>query len=246
MPQPTTPHHRLRAAVFSPLSENGKADQVEDRLLQGIIAGILSDGDRLPRETELATSLGVATVTAREALVGLRARGLLTTRRGRDGGSFITVRPEDRLRLVAERLNHLSRVELRDTAIHYSAIASTAAGLAARFADANDVALLRSLLSGDSWMHATGNFLLELAALSQSARLTREYVRLHAEFGMLLLGAEHDDSLGGEVLGYCERIASAIEAGDGAQARELTDGYVAQLLDWLIREHSALAARSSP
>ena len=51
--------------------------RVEQRLADAIRSGLLADGERLPSEQELAAMLGVATVTAREALVALRSQGLV-------------------------------------------------------------------------------------------------------------------------------------------------------------------------
>ena len=72
---------RARSAIFAPLSDVGRAGQVEERLTQAIRSGVLAEGERLPSEPELAAMLGVAVVTVREALVGLRAQGLVTTSR---------------------------------------------------------------------------------------------------------------------------------------------------------------------
>ncbi|WP_309081503.1 GntR family transcriptional regulator [Zhihengliuella sp.] len=242
MPTRSPSNPRLRAAVFSPLSEDGKARQVEDRLLQGIVAGILADGDRLPRESELAASFGVSTVTAREALVGLRSLGLVRTQRGREGGSFVTVTEQDRSQLVRDRLAGMTRVALRDLAIHYAAIASSAAELATRYADGDDVRLLREILGepGASWLRASGSFLMELAALSQSARLTREFVELHAEFGLLLHCVGDDAGLGAEALRQGGLVADAVAQGDADAARHRTAGLLEELLRRLIREQRAL------
>ncbi|MFI5429404.1 winged helix-turn-helix domain-containing protein [Aeromicrobium sp. UC242_57] len=80
---------RARSAIFAPIGDEGRAVRVENRLAEAIRSGVLADGERLPSEPELASMLGVATVTAREALVALRAQGLVTTTRGRGGGSFV-------------------------------------------------------------------------------------------------------------------------------------------------------------
>lgn len=248
MPKDSSPRQRLLAAVFAPLDESGKAQRVEDRILEGITAGVLADGDRLPSEAELASSMGVATVTAREALVGLRSRGLVSTRRGRDGGTFITVPPGQRGQLVRDRLRTMSRVELRDLAIHYRAIAATAAELAADFAGPEDADGLHAILrtpqrSGLSGA-VVGEFLLELAALSQSARLTREFVRLYKDFGPLLSLLHEDERFDAEMIQICERIADAVAAADATAARETVKSQIQAGLAALIDEHSRLADRS--
>ena len=77
MPQATGSMDATRAVVFSPLDATGRAELVEQRLTDAIVAGVLRDGERLPSESELAKSLGVAVVTAREALEGMRDKGLV-------------------------------------------------------------------------------------------------------------------------------------------------------------------------
>lgn len=235
---------RLLSAVFATLGEAGKVVRVEERIVQGISAGVLLHGDRLPSEVEMAASLGVSTVTAREALVGLRSRGLVETRRGREGGTFITLPSGDRSALVRYRLRHMSRVELRDLAIHYAAIAATAAELAADAADADDAQALPRLLGaggkGKPPAGAVGDFLLELAALSQSARLTREFVRLHTEFGPLL-GLAHDDAeFDDRTITLCHGISGAVASADPGAARALVNEYVRAGVAWLINEHTRL------
>src|SRR5262245_49335985 len=81
--------HGARSAMFAPLDQTGRAEAVTARLVDAITLGLLVDAERLPSEAELATRLGVSTVTVREALVALRQRGLVETRRGRGGGSFV-------------------------------------------------------------------------------------------------------------------------------------------------------------
>ena len=92
MPQSIRSTTAARAAVFAPLDGAGRAELVERRLTDAIVLGLLADGERLPSETEMAKRFGVATVTAREALEALRDEGLVETRRGRDGGSFVTAK----------------------------------------------------------------------------------------------------------------------------------------------------------
>jgi DNA-binding transcriptional regulator YhcF (GntR family) len=142
MPQATGRADATRAVVFSPLDGSGRAELVEQRLTDAIVAGVLRDGERLPSESELARSLGVAVVTAREALVALRDKGLVRTRRGRDGGSFVTHDRDAAARMIDDRVRSLSRIELRDLSLHYAAIAGMAAEIAADRASEDDLTSL--------------------------------------------------------------------------------------------------------
>lgn len=62
------------------------------RLAQAIKLGLVSEGERLPAERELADSLQVSRVTLREAIRALREAGFLESRRGRSGGTFVISR----------------------------------------------------------------------------------------------------------------------------------------------------------
>ena len=56
---------------------------------QQILSGELTPGDRLPTEPELSTTYQVSRNTAREALRILASQGLVTTKRGMTGGTFV-------------------------------------------------------------------------------------------------------------------------------------------------------------
>src|SRR5687768_6993283 len=81
-----------RRAVFAPLDDGAlRSEAVVRRVGSAIALGLLGDGEQLPTETDLATMLNVSTVTLREALAELRKLGLVDTRRGRGGGSFVQI-----------------------------------------------------------------------------------------------------------------------------------------------------------
>ena len=112
-----------RHAVLAPLDRRGRVAEVERRLADAIRVGVFGDGDQLPSEAELAAQLGVATVTLREALVGLRRPGWSDAPRAQRRH----VRPRagrDRRGAALERLAELSVDELRDLADHHAAIAA--------------------------------------------------------------------------------------------------------------------------
>src|SRR6201999_4293955 len=81
-------------AVFSPVPVRNAFEVTVERLAQGIKLGVLIEGDRLPPERELSTTFGVSRVTLREAIKALRDGGLVESRRGRGGGTFV-VSPKD-------------------------------------------------------------------------------------------------------------------------------------------------------
>jgi GntR family transcriptional regulator, transcriptional repressor for pyruvate dehydrogenase complex len=112
-------------ALFAPLDEGGRAETVARRLARAIRLGLLLDGERLPAETQLATQFGVSTVTLREALAELRQMGLVETRRGRSGGSFVRVAQEPQPARLVRPLWLLSLHELRDMGDQRAAVAQS-------------------------------------------------------------------------------------------------------------------------
>jgi GntR family transcriptional regulator, transcriptional repressor for pyruvate dehydrogenase complex len=214
-----------RAAVFASLDTGRRADAVVRRLADGIALGLLAPDEQLPSETELADTFGVSPVTVREALTILREQGLVATRRGRGGGSFVR---DGRAAAPAlhERLRAVSPSELRDLADHYVAITGTAALLAADRAGEQDVALLtdgvaeleRAADAGGR-RRAEARFHVELAAAAQSPRLTRAEIALQTEVGPLLWLPAATPATQAEQVRQHAAIVEAVAAGDGQRAR---------------------------
>ncbi|MEV7072183.1 GntR family transcriptional regulator [Streptomyces sp. NPDC093990] len=219
-----------RRAVFAPVDSRARVDAVVRRIGDAIELGLLADGEQLPGESELAGRLGVSTVTLREALMALRQQGLVTTRRGRGGGSFVSlpeVPGEERLR---GRLRGWSTEELRDLGDHWAALSGTAARLAAERTEPEDLVHLRRTAeeltrSGDAaaCSRLYGRFHVELAAAAQSARLTREQVALQTEVGALLCLVLGDGEYREEVSERLRFVISAVQDGVHESARELAE-----------------------
>ncbi|HYJ49528.1 MAG TPA: GntR family transcriptional regulator [Microbacterium sp.] len=248
MPNATGHQDAARSVVFAPLDGAGRAELVEQRLTDAIVSGVLRDGERLPSESDLSRSLGVALVTARDALEGLRDRGLVRTRRGRDGGSFVTYDRDSAARMLESRVRGHSRIELRDLALHVSAIAGTAAEIAADRASQDDIESLLSiganadLSTAGGARRALGRFQLEVAAISQSPRLVREEVRLQSEAGPLLWLCLREQEYRDSSAASRTRVIEAIRAVDPPAARAATISQATAALDWLVREKMRLEA----
>lgn len=243
----SSPRHgtRTRGAIFAPLEDVGRAVRVEQRLADAIRSGVLRDGERLPSESELASMLGVATVTAREALVSLRAQGLISTVRGRKGGSYVTRTNLHDPDAQAARLAAMSRVELHDRGTLHLVILTGCAELAADLADGADVDLLDSLLPGADnvdpghWRHADAELHLSLAALTQSARMTRQVVGLEADFGALLRQPLGDPEFQSFTRDCHVALLAALRAHDGPGARDAVRRQLAGALDELALLHAS-------
>jgi DNA-binding FadR family transcriptional regulator len=228
-----------REAIFAQLIEAGRAEQVARRLTDAIILGVLAPGERLPSEQELARRFGVALITVREGLVILREADLVETRRGRGGGSFVIQADAPHGALLHARLRGLGHVELSDLAVYFSTIVEGCAERAAQRASLADGERLSEWVRAASWTGDAGaranagGFYLELAVLSQSARLVREQVRLQAEFGPILLLGLNDPGVRERVAFSNVTIAAAIRRADGPGARAAIADQVRELAEWL-------------
>lgn len=240
--------HSARSAMFAPLDQIGRAEAVTARLVDAITLGLLADSEQLPSEAELAAQFGVSTVTVREALVALRQQGLVETRRGRGGGSFVKTPANPSATSWRERLRTVSLSELRDVGDHYLAIAGAAAKLAAERSSPEDIERLE--LATEDIRTATGaeasraerQFHLEVAAAAQSPRLTREEVQLQSERGGLLWLPLEPHGTRENAYAEHRAIAAAIAQGDGELARKLTEEHILEAIDRLADVHLDLLA----
>ncbi|WP_308466031.1 FadR/GntR family transcriptional regulator [Rathayibacter soli] len=235
-----------REAIFAQLADAGRSEQVAQRLTDAIILGVLAPSERLPSEPDLARRFGVALITVREGLGILRASGLVETRRGREGGSFVTS-SSPHGGLIDARLRALSQVDLSDMAVYFATILSGCAERAStRATDAEADRLGEWIASIDMSTAASaranlGGFCLEIAVLSQSSRLMREQIRVQAEFGPLLLLALDDESVRADAAGHGVAIAAAIRAHDPTRARELVSAQIDALAAGLLAAKFRLA-----
>ena len=200
----------------------GRAELVAERLGEAIRMGLLLDGERLPAEPQLAAQLGVSIMTLREALATLREQGLVTTRPGRGGGSFVRA-PADR----GEPLQRFSVHELRDLGDQRAAIAGAAARLAAERALPEEVQKLKEQVerlqtaaSASERRRADTQLTIGVAGAAQSPRLTREVARLRAELGDLL-GLDLEDPDHDAAVRDRRQLVEAVAKRKPERAREL-------------------------
>ncbi len=237
-----------RAAAFAPLDDGAVRSAAVVRRLGGAIAlGLIDDGDQLPPEAELATSLRVAVVTLREALADLRRRGLVETRRGRGGGSFVRVSEPALTELSRQRSAELGTADLRELGEFHAAVAGTAARLAAERASRHDVDRLRDTIETfaaadrpadrrriDARHH------IEIATAAQSVRLTAQEVDVQTELAELQLFPAEPSTWAAKTLTSHRAVLAAIAERDGARARALTETRIAASTLDMIERHVAL------
>ena len=231
-----------RRAVFAPLDDGAlRSEAVVRRVGSAIALGLLGDGEQLPAESDLATMLNVSTVTLREALSDLRKLGLVETRRGRGGGSFVRSREDALAELADARLGELGTTDLRELGDMHGAVAAAAARLAAQRASRTEIARLRDIVdrleraaTATEQRRAEGRYYVEVAAGAQSVRLTMQEMDLHLELGQLPWPPATAPHLLATIVGDHRAVIDAIEYRDPARARALTEGHIDIRTRWSI------------
>jgi DNA-binding FadR family transcriptional regulator len=235
------------AALIAPFATVGRSEEIAARLTEAIHLGLIADGEQLPPEAEFAQQLGVATMTLRESISALRERGLVETRRGRTGGTFVRRSLEPPEAPDRERLAAISVSTLRDIADEQLAITGVAARLAAERAAPRSLRRILALVdqlggaaTRGARVKADSRFHVEVAIATRSERLVRREVALQAETaGMLWLphlseadvaaiGREHHE------------IAECIAAEDAEGAQHAAERHVRANLRRLTAAHLQL------
>lgn len=237
-----------KRVLFGQLHTEDAASAVARRLRTAIGLGILSDGEKLPREADLAKQLGVTAFSLREALGTLRNEGLIVTRVGKNGGSYVE-RPPTGESMAGEELVRLSATELRDLGDWRAALTTYAARLAARRAPDSTGDLLASyveeMVAADSSAgarRALGRFQVELSAGAQSMRLTRAELAAHEEFDWLVQALLHDERQRQAVATRMLAIAAAVSAGNELSAWHAGEQLVSYQVTELMRTRLLMIA----
>lgn len=229
----------LTHTVLRPVHGATRSSTIAARLCDAIILGVFPDGHQIPSESSLTQLFNAAPMTIREALTSLRKEGLIVTRRGRSGGSFVADTAGATLTTVPESSTILDASEV---AHHVSALTGCAAALAAKRASAADVRELITHVerhekaaanrpSALAQAQAASQVSIQIARLSQSTRLTREIIAAQVEWMPWATGAP--ESL--------RALAEAVGGGDTRAAQEAVDEYFAAQL----RELTVLKAGSA-
>ncbi|UWM52408.1 FCD domain-containing protein [Streptomyces carpaticus] len=188
------PPGALPPGALRPVRAGNGFEEALEQILRVLRLGLVPPGGRLPAERELAERLGVSRVTLREVLKVLQDEGLVASRRGRYGGTFVRERPgPGREAAHGELRRRLAGVDVEDVLRLREVLESGAAGLCA--ADPPDparTARLRAALTATQeapladYRRADTALHLALAELSGSPSLAAQYAAVRAELNALL------------------------------------------------------------
>lgn len=242
---------RTARALVAPTPAIARGQDIARRLEEGIRLGVIEAGTRLPSEAALAEQFNVSPITLREALALLRDSNLVSTRRGRGGGTFVLApvgRPGDYLEGV---LASQSQQQIQDLGDHRAAITVAASRLAAERALPSDVAELADLATRldlaapvSALRRADAHLHVAIAAAAQSPRLAHEEMTLWAQIGDLAWFATPPEDRDAVVREHHVLIA-AIDAGDIDRAGDVARRHVDDETRRIQRLHMQLPASSA-
>lgn len=170
-----------------------RADRITRQLERAIAVGVLNHGDKLPTESMLAEQLSVSSITLRQSLAELRAKGSIETKRGRGGGSYIKARPPATRSQLLDGLTNRTTDELRELGDLAATIAEGVGRRAALRADADD--LRRATLIAEEFQAATdaeslrridSRFHISVSVACHSERLTNSTLQIHGELAEIM------------------------------------------------------------
>ncbi|MEU6081214.1 FCD domain-containing protein [Streptomyces sp. NPDC047108] len=182
------------APILRPVRAGNGFEEALEQILQVLRLGLVPYGERLPAERVLADRMGVSRMTLREALKVLQDEGLVESRRGRYGGTFVLQRPGGEIRDPGDELRRrIEKVDVEDTLRFREVLEVGAAGLCAAHGLTDEQAdRLREALHAtqeapledyrrvDTMLHLT------LAELSGSPTLGAQYAAVRATLNDLL------------------------------------------------------------
>lgn len=229
----------LTHTVLRPVSGISRSSAIAARLRDAIVLGVFPEGRQIPSESSLTRLFDVAPMTIREALTSLRNDGLIVTKRGRSGGSFVSATAATALSEVAV---DATISDASETAHHVSAIIGKAAVLAAERASTLEVRALDSAVDRYRQVsaenpaplttaQAASQVAIQLARSSQSPRLTREVIAAQIEWIPWAVRAATGDLSNAEFPAEGQMmmvgLIDAVHHRNGARARQHVEDYVA-------------------
>lgn len=212
-------------AALHPVRGHMAFESCVEQLGSAIQLGIFRVGDKLPGERELAEKLNVSRATLREAISALRAAGLVSTTRGRGGGTV--VEPLSDAWPAGQPAPR--RTEIDDVIIFRSVIEPGAAHRAAQHPLSDEQRQLLETCLADlaaaqtpaDYRQADARLHLSISTICGSEELTRAcgsvQVKVHqllAEIPFLKTNIDHSED-------EHRAIVDAILAGDADRARDV-------------------------
>ncbi len=137
------------AVHFEPIAQLRAHEYVAEQLRRHIGLGLVSAGEPFPPERDLASMFGVGRATIQHALQLLESDGLVESRRGRAGGTFVIGPPRDEAGIARLLLDlRLTKDEIEEALVYRPVVEIAAVQRAAEVADEQDLSMIEASISG--------------------------------------------------------------------------------------------------
>jgi DNA-binding FadR family transcriptional regulator len=229
----------LDAIVFAPLVGEALVPHTARRLREAIACGLLVPGQRLPAEPDLSERLHISPATLREALAVLRQDGLLVTRRGRGGGTFIAEEIPVAAYTYAD--TEAEREQVRDLAEYRRALVAQAAlAIASSVEDSALPSVTEGVDDGNHALPPSALLARKFMAFARASRFRRLWVEvveteMSMSYHFLALGLDGDAAE--PVVDRIDELWRSLPTMDAVAARrsaaQVADAASALLLDRL-------------
>src|SRR5437899_5843906 len=130
----------MSGVSFTPIRQARASGEIVSQIERAIFDGELQTGDRLESERELAERFGVSSITVRDALRVLEARGLVHVKVGASGGALVSDTNVDQVAESISTMIQLRRMTLSGVAEARTVVRTGTCELAAERADAESIA----------------------------------------------------------------------------------------------------------
>ncbi|HUC55757.1 MAG TPA: FadR/GntR family transcriptional regulator [Streptosporangiaceae bacterium] len=238
---------------LGPIAMQNAGERIAERIVTAIALGEFVAEQRLPTERELAATLGVSRTTVREALQRLQAAGYVTTRRGRNGGTFVSTNSgtgSDADAMIRRTLEPAWQ-ELTEVLDFRRLIEQTIARTAAQRRDDRDIAAIRAAVEDyarapdrDASRHADHALHQAIARAAHNSRLVAVSASIRREVNLGFDAEPYNPRVRQLAIRQHPTLAEAVIAGDADRAASLADEHFSLTEEMLTELHARIRIRS--
>lgn len=237
---------------FHPVEQQRAFDYVAEQIRRHIALRLFLPGSALPSERELVQIFGVGRPTVQLALRSLEAEGLITSRRGASGGTFVSKSVHEGAPTQDLKARIIRKMDdIRDLLVSRKVLEPAVAAAAAEYRDEKDISALEraheaicSSTVEAQYMRFDTEFHVIMAGATGSAYLKKTMENLRIGLNDVLALLPESDVWHARINAEHQAIMDAIKNQDRAEAARLVDEH-AEHSDQSIRSVLAALQRAS-
>ena len=236
---------------LGPIPMQTAGERIAERIVTAIALGEFVPDQRLPTERELAAALEVSRTTVREALQRLQAGGYVSTRRGRNGGTFVRTGIGSDADAMIRRTLVPAWQELTEVLDFRRLIEQTIARTAAQRRDDNDIAAIRAAVEDyerapdrDASRRADHALHQAIARAAHNARLVAVSASVRREVSLGFDAEPYSPQVRQRAVRQHPTLAEAVIVGDAERAAALADEHFSLTEEMLTELHARIRIRS--